>query len=539
MEKLKRSVALLLVIGLMITGMPINTVYATEAGQSSNVNAVKEEVQNDNQISDNKLDKDVALNYIYVESPTVNTPGEQNVVVSLGDDFDSIENVELFYQKDNGKIQKWQSSKSADGAFLFTKAFTNEDSGIYDIVSVSFNQSGTTQEIILNDIGHEAHFGVNKTYNKDKEEALQVQEDGTLLEKSAEDESVVTEDNAVVEADSSDMEQISDDVKAAIKSQVKAKTAKSGDIVVYLDPGHDATHVGATANGLREEVLTLEIAQYCKAELEQYNGVKVYMTRSSSACPYPGTSSGTCLSRRIENAISNGADAYVSIHLNSGSSSANGAEVWYWYNNSEGKSLAEKVQAQLVALGLKNRGAKPDSPYVGDGTYAVTRECNEAGIPGIIIEHAFVTGNSDANFLKSEANLKKLGVADAMGIAATYGVEKITGKWIVDSKGKRYQYDNGKYATGYTSISGKYYMQVGHQMINGKPYQFYTAEGYGYGKGWINYIDGKKAYCIGNGELKIGLVNIEGEKYWFNSEGYAYVGYVKIDDKYYYFDDIR
>ena len=63
-------------------------------------------------------------------------------------------------------------------------------------------------------------------------------------------------------------------------------------------------------------------------------------------------------------------------------------------------------------------------------------------------------------------------------------------------------------------------MQVGHQMINGKPYQFYTAEGYGYGKGWINYIDGKKAYCLGGGELAIGSVVIDGIQYIFDEDGY-------------------
>ena len=38
--------------------------------------------------------------------------------------------------------------------------------------------------------------------------------------------------------------------------------------MVALDPGHDSTHTGAGANGVREEVLTLKIAKYCKEELE-------------------------------------------------------------------------------------------------------------------------------------------------------------------------------------------------------------------------------------------------------------------------------
>ena len=44
--------------------------------------------------------------------------------------------------------------------------------------------------------------------------------------------------------------------------------AVNKNVVVALDPGHDSTHTGAGANGVREEVLTLKIAKYCKEELE-------------------------------------------------------------------------------------------------------------------------------------------------------------------------------------------------------------------------------------------------------------------------------
>ena len=46
-------------------------------------------------------------------------------------------------------------------------------------------------------------------------------------------------------------------------------------------------------------------------------------------------------------------------------------------------------------------------------------------IPGIIVEHAFVTNSSDVNnYLNNEAGLKKLGVADATGIMKYFGLEK-------------------------------------------------------------------------------------------------------------------
>ena len=88
-----------------------------------------------------------------------------------------------------------------------------------------------------------------------------------------------------------------------------------------------------------------------------------------------------------------------------------------------------------------------------------------------------------------------------------------------------YQFAVKSYAIGYVNIGGKYYyfddkgyMQKNHQMIDGKPYQFY-GEGYGYGAGWINYSDGKKAYCYGGGKLAVGNATIDGKNYYFDSNG--------------------
>ena len=64
-------------------------------------------------------------------------------------------------------------------------------------------------------------------------------------------------------------------------------TSKTSDIVVVLDPGHDSKHAGSRGNGVKEEVVTLKIAKYCKEELDQYKGIKVYFTRNDEDCPFP------------------------------------------------------------------------------------------------------------------------------------------------------------------------------------------------------------------------------------------------------------
>lgn len=207
--------------------------------------------------------------------------------------------------------------------------------------------------------------------------------------------------------------------------------SKSSDLIVVLDAGHGGYDSGAVGHGLMEKNLTLKIANYCKSELEKYQGVKVYMTRSSDL--YVG------LEQRVSIAAGRRADVFVSLHINAASSSANGAEVYYPnsnYNGSvgeKGRKLAREIQGNLTSLGLYNRGTKIRNSESGstyrDGSladyYAVIRGSKQSGFPGIIVEHAFISNASDAaRYLNSNSKLKKLGVADAKGIASCYGLKK-------------------------------------------------------------------------------------------------------------------
>lgn len=127
------------------------------------------------------------------------------------------------------------------------------------------------------------------------------------------------------------------------------------------------------SNGLKEEVLTLKIANYCKQELEQYAGVSVYMTRTGLECPYNCTSAGECIAQRAEVLVAAGASIYVSFHLNASTSSAtNGAEIivpnynWKYEVGAEGHALAQEILDELTALGLSNRGIYSKDTTIGE-----------------------------------------------------------------------------------------------------------------------------------------------------------------------------
>lgn len=211
---------------------------------------------------------------------------------------------------------------------------------------------------------------------------------------------------------------------------------------IVLDPGHDATHAGASGNGVKEEVINYKIAKYCYEELQKYTGYdNVYMTRNSEACPYPGTSSTECNKKRVDFSKSVGANVYVSIHNNSSSSSAaKGASVFYPNNNfnaaigKQGERLANVMLNKLIELGLENRGThirnSEDNTRYADGSladyYGVIKNSKLAGFTAVIIEHAFISNSSDvSNYLSSDAKLKLLGIADAVAIADYYGLKKI------------------------------------------------------------------------------------------------------------------
>ena len=312
---------------------------------------------------------------------------------------------------------------------------------------------------------------------------------------------------------------------------------QSSNIVVALDPGHDSTHAGASANGVREEVLTLKIAQYCKAELEEYAGVSVYMTRTTADCPHPGGSSAHDIDQRVADAAAAGASVYVSFHLNSSlSSAAKGAEIiipntnWKPQVGNDGKKLATLIESELVGLGLEERKIYSKNTTVNeryeDGSlsdyFTVQISAKEHGIPGIIVEHAFVTNTSDVNnFLNNEAGLKKLGVADATGIAKYFGLSK--GQWYVNSQGWWYANGSSYVRNQWAQIGGNWY--------------YFDSDGYML-TGWQKI--GNYWYYLGgsgDGAMRTGWKKLGGAWYYFggSNDGIMKTGWYKIGTSWYYF----
>lgn len=458
-------------------GAPASMENSTENSTENNketVETILESIETDGTEEKGKETK-ALVNYVMVENPYIQTPGTEKIIMGIGTGNVAIRKATLTYTNtDTGAVFYTDAKEILEGnTVTFQMEFSNEGmKGQYRLTEISYEAEDGIASADLREIGIQAAFGVGKEVNTNPDDVF-VEGEEISQEQAAELEVVTIDENGMASGSESLVDAIGN-AKAKIPAARGIDATGAGNVVVVLDPGHGGSDGGAQANGLSEKELNFKIASYCKAELEQYSGVTVYMTRT--------TDTYLTLEQRAEYARSVGANVLVSIHINSGSTTATGAEVYYPNSNynavagATGSGIASKILANLTALGLTNRGTKirnsANGTQYADGSladyYGIIRESKERGFAGIIVEHAFVSNASDAsNFLNSDAKLQKLGIADATGIAQFYGLKKgsaelsISSVQATDSNSIKIKWNKLDDITGYdiarsTSKNGDY-----------------------------------------------------------------------------------
>lgn len=399
------------------------------------------------------------VNWLVVAEDYITDTTSQHILVDIGNENSGITDATLTYKNvTTNTVYNQQVTKQEETLLTFEiDRNTIKENGEYEVTGMTVWVAEESYDIDFSAIGIHAKFGVNVTVETNPDVYL------------TEDADVDTDGIIVTDAKGNQIDAA--DIGEAV-SQVSdeglLQRSKNGDLIVVLDPGHGGSDSGACANGVVEKVANLKIAQSCKAQLETYDDVTVYMTRNSDI--YVG------LEDRTAYAASVGADIFVSLHNNAAGSAAMGTEVYYpnaSYNgtaHSVGQGLSQEILDALTNLGLVNRGIRTRdySPAGGasqtvaypDGSvadyYSVIRTSKMYGFPGIIVEHGFLTNPSDAaNFLSSDASLKALGVADAEAIASYFDLGKIKGTTY---KGVDYKdvYNYKYYVNKYPSLKEKY-----------------------------------------------------------------------------------
>lgn len=493
--------------------------------------------------AENRGTSEPVLEYIVINNPRIDTPGTQTIVAGY-QAKDTLTDAVLTYKNTvtNEEMTVSAARIDADTA-VFEMNYTDEsESGIYSLESLDFEMDEQMYSLDFAKCGIEGKYGVNQSCETEPDAV--VEDSDTQEETNGSDVSftTITKDGEVTEnADISDVveeavAQRSSDSEIAVYAESGARTTSTGKVIVVLDPGHGGFDPGTSGFGANEKDLTLKIAKYCKAALEKDGRIQVYMTRETDTSVGNTTNVSTDLYNRIQYAIGKKANLFVSIHLNSATASAKGAEVYYPNSNyradigAQGKALATDIQNELVKLGLYNRGAKiqnsTSSKYPDNSVqdyYYVIQQSKRAGFPGIIVEHAFLSNQSDYNnYLSSDAKLKKLGEADAKGIITYLDTSGYVEKWVQSGSQWKYQNYDGSYVKNcWKLIKNLWYhfdangiMQTGFLTLNGKTY-----------------------YLQSSGAMKTGWQKISNTWYYFDSSG-AMVsnGWRWINSKCYYFD---
>ena len=177
---------------------------------------------------------------------------------------------------------------------------------------------------------------------------------------------------------------------------------------VFLGVGHGGSDPGAVANGFYEKDLNLSIALACNEELIRH-GVSVQMSRTKDE--------NDTLNDEIKECNAFAPDLAIDIHNNAGG--GDGVEVFYFSGGGTSKVLAEKVLAEIVAIGQNSRGIKTRMGSNGRDYYGFIRDTYA---PAVIVECAFVDNATDMQIIDTEAERKVMGVAIAKGILKTLGI---------------------------------------------------------------------------------------------------------------------
>jgi len=173
-----------------------------------------------------------------------------------------------------------------------------------------------------------------------------------------------------------------------------------------IDAGHGNSDSGAIGsfNGYFESHAVLDIALRLKVLLEPY--VEIQMTREDDTF--------VSLPERCRMANEWGADAFVSIHLNSATSDASGWEV-FTSGSTGSRSLANKVGYRHAEIfpWQKNRGIKQAGFYV----------LKHTTMPAILTEGCFLSNDDENKWVCLPETRQQMAQAICLGILDYFGID--------------------------------------------------------------------------------------------------------------------
>jgi N-acetylmuramoyl-L-alanine amidase len=190
---------------------------------------------------------------------------------------------------------------------------------------------------------------------------------------------------------------------------------------VVVDPGHGGHDTGARGVFGNEETYTLDTSLRLAKQL-QARGLKVVMTRTRDSYP--------SLPQRVEMANATPSSVFVSVHFNSGGSSAQGIETYALAPQGTNRSRKEDSETDAVRF----RGNSRDSENIALATAVHASmlyqlKAVDRGIlrdrwfllkgirtPGILVEGGFITSPVECAKIHNPLYRERLATAIAAGV---------------------------------------------------------------------------------------------------------------------------
>lgn len=169
---------------------------------------------------------------------------------------------------------------------------------------------------------------------------------------------------------------------------------------ILIDAGHGGSDAGAVAaDGTEEKDLVLAIARQIERQSKDNDQLRVVLTRSGDNLP--------ALNDRVNRAISEHADAFVSLHLNSASAAASGIDM-YVSRKSTGYLPQARLLGSLVSFELQK--LRNVAPELQQRTETGIWVLDAPGItyPSLVVECGNMNNAGDLEFLKRSDSQAKI-----------------------------------------------------------------------------------------------------------------------------------
>ena len=176
---------------------------------------------------------------------------------------------------------------------------------------------------------------------------------------------------------------------------------------VYVGIGHGGSDPGAVSGNHKEAAYALDIGTACAAELRR-NGVSVMQSRTSNVTEK--------LAIKIDECNRYNPSLAVDIHLNAGG--GDGFEVFYGKTDAKSRTLGQKIETAVKAIGQNSRGLKIKLNNSGKDYFGFIRQTK---CTAVLVECAFID-SKDVQIVDTKAERERMGVAIARGILAYLGI---------------------------------------------------------------------------------------------------------------------